>query len=173
MEILCAQITPPRASPFIILSWYRPPNESFETFNKLEQVLRFFEAEGKEIILLGDTNCDFSLETGGTKSPVPGHVKRLKEIYLSFGLTQLISEPTRETENTSTLIDHIAVSNTSNIVESGVVKTAISDHYLVYSLRKYQGGIKHNHKHNHTRQLKTSTKKLFWLILMPLTGSQS
>ena len=171
MEILCAQITPPRASPFIILSWYRPPNESFETFNKLEQVLRFFEAESKEIILLGDTNCDFSMETGGTKSLVPGHVKRLKEIYQSFGLTQLISEPTRETENTSTLIDHIAVSNTSNIVESGVVKTAISDHYLIYSLRKYQGGIKHNHKHIHTRQLKNFNKEAFLADLAAVNWS--
>ena len=86
MEILCAQITPPRARPFMILSWYRPPNEPFETLDKLEQILRFFEAEGKEIILLGDTNCDFSTETEGTnksKSPVPGHIKRLKDLYQS------------------------------------------------------------------------------------------
>ena len=109
LEILSAQITPPRASPFIILSWYRPPNEPFETFDKIEQVLRFIEAERKEIILLGDINCDFSTETAGTnqsKSPVPGHIKRLKDIYQSSGLKQLITEPTRETENTSTIIDH-------------------------------------------------------------------
>ena len=164
LEIVSAQITPPRASPFIILSWYRPPNEPFETFDKLEQVLRFFEAEGKEIILLGDTNCDFSTETAGTnqsKSPVPGHIKRLKDLYQSFGLKQLITEPTRETENTSTIIDHIAVSNANNIVESGVFKAAISDHHIVYSVRKYQGGIKHNHKHIHTRQLKNFNKEAF------------
>ena len=164
MEILSAQITPQRASPFIILSWYRPPNEPFETFDKLEQVLRFFEAEGKEMILLGDTNCDFSTETGGTNqshSPVPGHIKRLKDLYQSFGLKQLITEPTQETENTSTIIDHIAVSNTNNIVESGVVKAAIGDHYVVYVVRKYQGGIKHNHKHIHTRQLKNFNKEAF------------
>ena len=174
MEILCAQITPPRASPFIILSWYRPPNEPFETFDKLEQVLRFFETEGKELILLGDTNCDFCTETGCTnqsKSPVPGHTKRLKDLYQSFGLTQLISEPTRETENTSTLIDHIAVSNTNNIVESGVVKTAISDHYVVYSVRKYQGAIKNNHKHIHTRQLKNFNKEAFLADLAAVNWS--
>ena len=174
MEILCAQITPPRASPFIILSWYRPPNEPFETFDKLEQVLRFFETEGKELILLGDTNCDFCTETGCTnqsKSSVPGHTKRLKDLYQSFGLTQLISEPTRETENTSTLIDHIAVSNTNNIVESGVVKTAISDHYVVYSVRKYQGAIKNNHKHIHTRQLKNFNKEAFLADLAAVNWS--
>ena len=73
----------------------------------------------------------------------------------------MITEPTRETENTSTIIDHIAVSNTNNVVESGVVKAAISDHYVVYSARKYQGGIKHNHKHILTRQLKNFNKEAF------------
>ena len=73
----------------------------------------------------------------------------------------MITEPTRETENTSTIIDHIAVSDINNIVESGVVKAAISDHYVVYSVRKYQGGIKHNHKHIHTRQLKNFNKEAF------------
>ena len=46
-------------------------------------------------------------------------------------------------------------------MESGVVKTAISDHYIVYSVRKYLGGIKHNHKHIHTRQLK-NFKRAEW-----------
>ena len=73
----------------------------------------------------------------------------------------MITEPTRESENASAIIDHIAVSNTSNIVESGVVKVAISDHYVVYSIRKYQGGIKHNHKHFQTRQLKNFNKEAF------------
>ena len=46
-------------------------------------------------------------------------------------------------------------------MESGVVKATISDHYVVYSVRKYQGGIKHNHKHIHTRQLKNFNKEAF------------
>ena len=46
-------------------------------------------------------------------------------------------------------------------MESGVVKTAISDHYVVYSVRKYLGGIKHNHKHIHTKQLKNFNKETF------------
>ena len=46
-------------------------------------------------------------------------------------------------------------------MESGVVKTAISDHYVVYSVRKYLGGIEHNHKHIHTRQLKNFNKEAF------------
>ena len=85
---------------------------------------------------------------------IPNHVKRIVEIYDLYGLKQLITEPTRETTNTATLIDHIAVSNTNNIVESGVTKTAMSDHYLAYAIRKFQGGSKRQHRVIKTRQMK-------------------
>ena len=131
LELICVEITPPKARPFIIILWYRPPNNPIEDFNKLEQVLHFFESEGKEIILLGDTNCDLlHRDTAPNLDHVipnldhviPNHVKRIVDIYDSYGLKQLITEPTRETIHTSTLIDHIAVSNANNIVESGVIK---------------------------------------------------
>ena len=56
-------------------------------------------------------------------------------------------------------------------MESGVVKTAISDHYVVYSVRKYLGGIKHNHRHIHTRQLKTFNKEAFVADLAAINWS--
>ena len=153
------------------LLWYRPPNNPIEDFNKLEQVLQFFESEGKEIILLGDTNCDLlHRDTAPNLDHVipnldhviPNHVKRIVDIYDSYGLKQLITEPTRETIHTSTLIDHIAVSNTNNIVESGVIKTAISDHYLPYAIRKFQGGSKRQHKVIKTRQMKHFDENAFF-----------
>ena len=84
-----------------------------------------------------------------------------QDMYESFGLTQLISEPTRETEQTSTLIDHTAVSNVRNISKSGVVRTAISDHHLVYAVRKHLGGIERKHKQIHTRQMKNFNEEAF------------
>ena len=57
------------------------------------------------------------------------------DIVSSFSLTQLTSEQTRVTETSSTLIDHVYTSYLSNIVESGVTKYAISDHYLVFAIR--------------------------------------
>ena len=73
--------------------------------------------------------------TDGSTPFFSENARHIKDIYESFGLTQLISEPTRETEQTSTLIDHIAVSNVRNISTSGVVRTTSSDHYLVYLVR--------------------------------------
>ncbi len=87
------------------------------------------ELEGKEIILLGDTNYDVtsvgSPQTDSNQN-LPNSTKRLLDLYNSFGLKQLISEPARETIDTSSIIDHIAVSNLFNVVESGVLKTYVS-----------------------------------------------
>ena len=43
LEIIGIEITPLRAAPLIILSWYRPPSDPIDTFDKLEQVMRFLE----------------------------------------------------------------------------------------------------------------------------------
>ena len=43
-------------------------------------------------------------------------------IYDTFGLAQLIQEPTRVTLDAATLIDHIATSHPENIPKSGVLK---------------------------------------------------
>ena len=162
LELICAKITPPKSSPFCILSWYRPHSSLIDTFNSLELVLRFFESEGKEIILLGDTNCD--LLNGpkvSSEHPVPSHVKRIYDIYQSYRLEQIINEPTRETTETSTLLDHVVVSNINNIVESGVYRVALSDHYLVYAVRKFRGGLNNQHKVIKTRQMKNFDEELF------------
>ena len=76
-------------------------------------------------------------------------------------MKQLITEPTRETLDTATIIDHVAISNPSNVVESGALKTCISDHYLVYVTRKFRGSIKANHKVIMSRHMKNFATDLF------------
>ena len=65
----------------------------------------------------------------------------MTNIYDNFGFKQLISEPTRETVSTKTLIDQIATTHPNNIVDSGVLQLAISDHYLIYCVRKFTGNL--------------------------------
>ncbi len=160
--MIFVEITPPKTRPFIIILWSKP-NSPIEYFDKLEQVLHFFESEGKELILLGDINRNLLYRD--TKSNVDhvttNQVKRIVEIYDSINLEQLIKEPTRETTNTSTLIDHIAVSKTNNIAESGVIKTAVSNHHLPCAIRKFQGGSKRQHKVIKTRQMKYFDENAF------------
>ena len=58
LEIVCIEVKPKRSSPFVILAWYRPPKYDTLSFTELERVLKVLDSEGKEIILIGDTNCD-------------------------------------------------------------------------------------------------------------------
>ena len=61
------------------------------------------------MILLGDTNCDFS-DLSTTDANL-SHISHLHELYDLFGMSQVIKEHTRVTIETSTLIDHIATTN--------------------------------------------------------------
>ncbi len=165
LELLCVEIKPVRASPFLVMAWYRPPNVTVDTFDHLEECLQFLDREDKEIILLGDTNCDILAKYSKTGhvsiNDLPAHSLHLLEIYNLFGFHQLIESPSRETLTTTTLIDHIATTNKSNIVTSGVHKTSLSDHYLIYCVRKFRGASKKQHKHISTRQMKNFDQNKF------------
>ena len=76
--------------------------------------------------MLGDLNCDFS------KTPL--HSKACSQ----YQLTQVINEHTRVTETTSSLIDVILTNTPENILTSVVLHIGISDHSLVYTVRKFK-----------------------------------
>ena len=141
--------TPEFKSVHCFIAWYRPPSEPNSCFDNLHENLSFLDGEGKEIIILGDTNCDFC-----HRDTTPSNIVQLRELYELFDMKQIIKEPTRVTLDSSTLIDHIATTNCNNITESGVLKICLSDHYLVYCVRKLRGGVKHQHKYITSRQLK-------------------
>ena len=114
LELICIEIEPPKCRSFLVVAWYRPPSEPVGSFDKLDQILNFLDREGKEIILLGDTNCDLSKHAVG--QPVDNDTKHLCDIYELFSFKQLINEPTRVTLSSSTIIDHIATTAAGNIV---------------------------------------------------------
>ena len=58
LEMISVEVEPKGAGPFVVVAWYRPPTEPVETFMKLANNIDFFDRENKEIIILGDTNCD-------------------------------------------------------------------------------------------------------------------
>ena len=130
LENLCISINKPRSKPFLIVTWYRPPNSVVEKFNHLETLLGKLDAENIEYYLVGDLNCDLS-------STVLDHSSRLLiDITETYNLQQLITEQTRITNSSSTLIDHIFTNAPDRVVCSGVSHISISDHSLVYAFRK-------------------------------------
>ena len=62
---------------------------------------------------------------------------------------------------TSSIIDHIATTNARNIVSSGVHKVSLSDHYLVYCIRKFNGAVEKDHKMIKTRKMKHFNEEAF------------
>ena len=60
LELICAEIQPPKRKSYTLIARYRPPSDPGDSFNKLETILSYLDQEGKEIILPGDTNCDFT-----------------------------------------------------------------------------------------------------------------
>ena len=103
--------------------------------------MQVLDRENQEIILLGDTNCDILLnysDGDGLNIVLPAHSMRILELYDLFGFHQLIERGTRETLESTNLIDHIATTNRSNILTSGVHETSINDHYMVYCVRKFR-----------------------------------
>ena len=53
-----------------------------------------------------------------------------------YSLQQLISVPTRITENTATLIAHVLTNSPHKITQSGVIELNLSDHEWIYFTRK-------------------------------------
>ena len=65
------------------------------------------------------------------------------------------------TLSTVALIDHIAVSSSENIPESGILRVALSDHYAVYCIRKFMGSIKKQRNTIISRKMKNSNSIKF------------
>ena len=103
LELICIEIRPFRSEPFNIFAWYRPPSHSIDALIQLENILGFLDKEGREIILLGDTNCNFLLnqDETGNLSYSNNTVKQLDSIYKLLGFTQIISDATRVKLSTS------------------------------------------------------------------------
>ena len=140
LELIVIEITPKNAKSFVILSWYRPPtdNQDSKSFDNLEGILRKFDSEDKEVILVGDTKCDL-------KSHSDRNTKRLKSSYSFFQFEQHIKEYTRvaskrnsggKTIITNSLIGHFATNRERHILQSEVTTLGIADYYFTTRTRK-------------------------------------
>ena len=82
-------------------------------------------------------------------------------IYELFSFKQLIEEPTRVTLVTATVIDHVATTCPRNIIKSGVLGVSLSDHYMVYCIRKFNGAVEKGHKNIKTNKMKNFNEETF------------
>ena len=78
-----------------------------------------------------------------------------------YGLTQLITEPTRVTQYSRTLIDLCLTNSPDKICNSGVVNIGISDHCVIFLTRKISHFRYFVHKTAEVRQLKNFNEDEF------------
>ena len=148
-----------------MISWYRPPTNEIDisTFEEIRDIIKELEQDEKEIISVGDTNCDL-------KNMSYGNSRQLQQIYSEYQFEQLIKKHTRiavtsnkkgEQKTSRTLIDHFATNK--YILIAGALEIAMVDHYLVYGIRKVNAWRLNRSKPNfiETRNMKRYTKDSF------------
>ena len=117
---------------------YRPPSADRNYYKEILNQLDFIHANFEKVILMGDLNFDYKFDVSLSSNPV-------YNIECLYDMKQLITEPTRVTVTTSTLID-VILSNVSQLhVKSGVYQIGMSDHYLIFSVLKGTK-MKSNHR---------------------------
>ena len=130
LEMISIEINKPQSNPFLVTAWYRLPKFPNELFDKFEKYIKKADLMYKEYYILGDLNCDLIAPN------ITSHTSKLIQLLDIYQLKQLIKEPTRVTETTETLIDHIITNSQESLTHWGSISTSISDHSLIYSVRK-------------------------------------
>ena len=140
IEGICVEIRRPCSKPFVMLACYRPPNYDPSFFVKIEEIISRIDLEDKELILVGDLNCNFLSRNQDS------NYNMLKSITETYQLSQLIKAPTRVSNSSASLIDVIFTNCPNKITCSGVLHTSFSDHYPVYAVRKISATAGKSHK---------------------------
>ena len=113
---------------------------------------------------MGDVNIDFYQ----SRSPL---LARYKEILDFFGCDQLVTEPTRITPTSSSLIDHILVNVSDMIMESGVILNGFSDHFITYCSRRCTKELAFGSNHRFVRSFRNYSKFSFLIELRKIDWS--
>ena len=85
----------------------------------------------------------------------------MARIYELFSFRHLIDEPTRVTLETATIIDHLAKTCARDIISTGVHEVSLSDHFMVYCIRKFNGAVGKDHKRIQTRNVNNFKEEEF------------
>ena len=136
MHALWIELGSSKKRPLLVCTIYRPPDAGCQFFDNLSVMLETANKECKEILVMGDLNINYLSDCSSTR--------RMQSLSDEASLTQMITEPTRVTQNSTTLIDHIYASNPGSFFESGCLDAGVSDHLLVFTVRV--DGHPHGHK---------------------------
>ena len=89
---------------------------------KLEVIIKVF--------LVGDFNLNIK-PLPDSKFP-DRHASKYLDVLISNGYYPLFNVPTRVTDSSSTIIDHIVTNDHTHNILPGVIKTDLTDHYPIF-----------------------------------------
>ena len=126
-ESCVVEITRPKCKKLLIWTVYRAPNTNLEGAIEEIQNRLLNISDSVELVLLGDFNVNF-LEVNKTAK------RKLMRMANLHDLERVISQPTRITASSKTLIDLLFTNSGHRVVDSGVINLTISDHFVCLNL---------------------------------------
>ena len=134
VESLWVKISLPKTRPILLGVIYAADicNKFFEDLqSELDEInnISVSSRTPGEITCLGHFNCDGLHQTSW-------EWRKLSSVMSIFHMSQMITKPTRITQTTKTLIDHVWTTSPEHYSNNGVLTVPISDHSLTYAIRK-------------------------------------
>ena len=127
LEAIWFDILLPKTKPILVGNVYRPPKQT-DFISKFEETLCKINPE-HETLIFGDFNICLLHKMSNL-------CKDYLNLLKLFNLKQIINNPTRVTNSSSTLIDHILISRDEKISQYGVIESDLSDHFMTFYTRK-------------------------------------
>ena len=120
VEAIWLELYQRKTTPAYICSLYRNPACTSEWMNDFMTMMDNIP-DNADVILLGDFNINLFNQQNNWLT-----------VTSMLGLSQLITDSTRVTNKTKTLIDHIYTNNTAKVIKPSIVRSSLSDHYAIF-----------------------------------------
>ena len=116
---------------YLVSCIYRPPSATTEYYEKIVDMFECARMTEHPVISLGDLNFNHVMdETLSTNL--------IHYIETAYNMHQLIDQPTRVDDKTSSVLDVILTSHPALHRKSAVLKYTLSDHYLLYTHMEFE-----------------------------------
>ncbi len=134
LESIFIKITLPNNSNITIGNIYRPgtahpvltPLEQYDSFSEIfTNMLSSLVVASTPLYIVGDFNIDL------LKISTNARCSDFLDLLFSFGLLQIVTKPTRCTDNSATLIDHIITNQSHPTFSCHILTSKISDHFPI------------------------------------------
>jgi hypothetical protein len=158
-ESITVEIINQKAKNTFITALYRPPDGKLDLFGK--HLTQIIPNTSKNVYIAGDFNINLLNINSDS------NVKRFVNTLLQHGFMPLINKPTRVTHTTSSIIDNIITNNYMVCkIESGIIKSDISDHFPNFLITNHLIVEEVNSLTTYVREINNNSIKKFRNFLL-------